>query len=66
MNTAPVHDSDPHWLLGLAQLRAYLIIRLIRRYEDGEIGISRVLDAIADEAQAILDQSPTPAKDDAT
>jgi hypothetical protein len=64
--TAPVDDSDPHWRLGLAQVRAEHILRLIRLYEDGEAGISRVLDGIADEAQAILDQSPTLAKDDAT
>lgn len=50
-----MRDDDAHWRAGLAQIRADQILRLIRLYEDGEIGISHLLDAIVDEAQAILD-----------
>jgi hypothetical protein len=59
-------DDDAHWRAGLAQIRAKNILHLIRLFEDGDIGISRALDAIADEAQAILDQTdPTPTEGDA-
>jgi hypothetical protein len=42
------------WLLGLAQLRASQIIRLLQLYEDGEIGRDGMIEAIRHEAQAIL------------
>ena len=58
--------DDAHWRAGVAQIRAKQILRLIRLFEDGDIGISRALDAIADEAQAILDQTPTATEGDAT
>jgi hypothetical protein len=59
-------DDDAHWRAGLAQIRAKNILHLIRLFEDGDIGISGALDAIADEAQAILDQTPAATEDDAT
>jgi hypothetical protein len=66
MNTAPIHGSDPHWLLGLAQVRAQQIIRWLNLYEDGELGADSMAEAIREEAQAILDQTdPTPTEDDA-
>ena len=69
MNTAPIHGSDPHdphWLLGLAQMRAQQILRLLQLYDDGEAGTDSVLEAIREQAQAILDQTdPTPTEDDA-
>lgn len=59
--TAPVHGSDPHWRLGLAQVRAQQIVRLVQLYEDGEIGADGMAEAIREEAQAILED-----KEDAT
>jgi hypothetical protein len=59
-------DDDAHWRAGLAQVRADQILRLIKLYEDGEIGISGALDAIEEHAQAILDQTPTATEGNAT
>jgi hypothetical protein len=48
-------DRDPDWLLGLAQVRAQAIIRLVQLCEDGEAGYDGTLEAIREQAQAILD-----------
>ena len=51
--TAP--DRDPDWLLGLAQVRAQQILKLLDLYNEQEIGIESALWGIRQEAQAILD-----------
>jgi hypothetical protein len=58
MNSAPARDDDPHWLLGLAQVRAKHILKLVQLYEDGEIGADGMAEAVREEANAILGVDP--------